>query len=83
MIVDAMQSISSKDWSVKQHLPCNRHGDVNGFAADVERPFLQSVREQIDSGSLSGGAGGQEQLAGAAFALLAGTFGGKLSACTF
>ena len=66
--------------STLQPLLYARHGDVK--FADVERPFLQSVREQIDSGSLTGGGGGQEQLAGAAFALLAGTFGGKPSALT-
>jgi len=45
---------------------------------DEEKPFLQTIREQIDNGSLTGGAGGQQQLVGAAFALLAGTFGGAL-----
>lgn len=47
---------------------------------DVEQPFLDTVRQQIDRGALSGGAGGQQQLGGAAFALLAGTFGGLVLA---
>jgi len=46
----------------------------------VEKPFIATVREQIDNGSLTGGADGQQQLVGAAFALLAGTFGGGLPA---
>ena len=50
---------------------------LRAIDTDVEQPFLQSLREQIENGSLTGGAGGQQQLVGAAFALLAGTFGGE------
>ncbi len=46
----------------------------------MEKPFIATIREQIDNGSLTGGADGQQQLVGAAFALLAGTFGGGLPA---
>lgn len=51
------------------------HPNLNA-GSDVEQPFLETIREQIGNGSLTGGAGGQEQLVGLAFALLAGTFGG-------
>ncbi len=46
----------------------------------MEKPFIATIREQIDNGGLTGGADGQQQLVGAAFALLAGTFGGALPA---